>query len=275
MKKNKLKIVNGSLLLLLVISLLYLYNENKNLKVERDAFSFALNETETTFSFVKNERIKEKQLYSILAQENESLLKEVLILRKQKKKVEYITETKYITKTIEKTIVKMPEEYIFYTSYNMPICHYYKNEDNTHTFKTLPAEYSVSTITSSTETLVKVQAKSLFDNNTYDIPLENISTEVKKVTPPKENIFQTELSIGVIFGSDFKIPATLGVSFIKYKDYNFLKLNAIANDSLEIGVSPVSWNLGSKVSVIQDLYLEAGVKLNTNPSPYLGISTKF
>lgn len=275
MKKNKLKIASGSLLILLIVSLLYLYDQNQNLKIERDAFSLALDQTETDYSFVKNERVKEKDLYSILAKENESLLKEVLRLKKLKQEVKYVTETKYITETVEKVITKMPEEYIFYTSYNMPVCHYYKNQDNTHTFKTLPAEYSVSTITSTDQTLVKVEAKSLFDNQIYEIPLENITTEVKQIAPKKEDIFQTELSIGIIAGTDFKIPATLGVSFIKYKEFNFFKINAIANDSLELGITPVSWNLGSKASLIQDLYIEAGVKINTNPSPYVGFSTKF
>src|SRR6056300_1879188 len=101
MKKNKLKIVSGSLFILLVISLLYLYDQNKNLKIERDAFSLALDETETNYSFVKNERTKEKDLYSSLAKENESLLKEVLRLKKLKKQVKYVTQTKYITETVE------------------------------------------------------------------------------------------------------------------------------------------------------------------------------
>jgi len=275
MKKNKLKIVSGSLFILLVISLLYLYDQNKNLKIERDAFSLALDETETNYSFVKNERTKEKDLYSSLAKENESLLKEVLRLKKLKKQVKYVTQTKYITETVEKVIIKMPEEYIFYTSYGMPVCHYYKNQDNTHTFKTLPAEYSVSTITSTDQTLVKVEAKSLFNDESYEIPLDNITTEVKEIASPEEDFFQTELSIGIIAGTDFKVPATLGVSFMKYKEFNFLKINAIANTSLELGISPVSWNLASKASVIQDLYIEAGIKVNATPSPYLGISTKF
>ena len=70
-------------------------------------------------------------------------------------------------------------------------------------------------------------------------------------------------------------PTSLGVSFMKYKDFNFLKLNVFADENISFGVSPVSWNFASKLAVVQDLSVEAGIESKTTPSFYVGISTKF
>ena len=62
---------------------------------------------------------------------------------------------------------------------------------------------------------------------------------------------------------------------MKYKDFNFLKLNVFADENISFGVSPVSWNFASKLAVVQDLSVEAGIESKTTPSFYVGISTKF
>lgn len=275
MKASKKNLLSGSFLLILILLLFFFINQNLELRKEKDAFSFALENVQSDYSAVKNERVKEKALYSQLSAENKELLKEVLILKKRKQKVEYITETKYITETVEKIITKMPDSYLYQTSYGMPVCLYEKLSSDQHSFKTLPAEYSVSIISSKEETLVKVKAKSLFDGNYYKIPLEDITTKTIKVAPPQEDFFQTDLSIGFAITSTIETPTSLGVSFMEYKDFNFLKINLLIDNTPSLGVSPVSWNLGSKLTLIQDLSLEAGLEVQPSPNAYFGLSTKF
>jgi hypothetical protein len=277
MKKRNLYLVSGSILLLLIFAFLWLHKKYEAIRDERDILLLSIETKDSKLSSVKNKLLTEKQAAKKLLKDNSDLLEEILILKKRKESVKYIIETKYKTKTVEKVLTVLPENYLFSTSYGMPICEYKKNTDlSSYVFKTLPVEYSVNIINTDQSTSVKVIAKSEYNNKTYEIPLKDIKTESIKIKEEKDKIFRTDLSVGVVLNTDLTFGSTIGASFIHYKNFDFIKTNIIVNESVSLGVSPVSYNLKDKVSILQDLSIELGAfKGFQKEGLYIGLSTKF
>ena len=274
MKVSKKNLISGSLFLLLVFLCLYFYNKIIDLQAENAILNINYENLDSSFSESKNKTQSLLDLNKSLYKENDDLYKEILILKKKKKKIEYVTTVKYETEIVEKIVKVLPDEFLFKTSFGMPICHYQKI-DSDYSFKTLPVSYRVSVITSEDSTNVAVKAFSDYDQKTYTLPLDTIDTETVKIQKPKDKIISPHFSIGASLDTSYTFDPNIGISFIHYKNFDFLKTNFILSDKMKIGISPVSYNIKDKVILFQDLSLEIGYSSDFNNNfLYLGISTK-
>lgn len=274
MKVNKKNLISGSFFLLLAFLCLYFYRKTIDLQAENAILGLNYENLDSSFSESKNKTKSLIELNKSLYKENDDLYKEILILKKQKKKIEYVTTVKYETQVVEKIVKVLPDEYLFQTSFGMPICHYQKLESD-YSFKTLPVSYKVSVITSEDNTNVKVEALSGYDQKTYTLPLDTINTETVKIQKPKDKIFSPHFSIGASVDTSYAVDPNIGFSFIHYKNFDFLKTNLIVSDKIKLGISPVSYNIKDKVILFQDLSFELGYSSDFNNNfVYLGISTK-
>ena len=273
MKTNsKILLVSGSLLGLLTFALLWCIEYINELKEENTILYESINLSDVKIDSQKNIIISEQNLIKELTKENEEQAKQILALRKKKQKVVYRTQTKYETKTVEKIVKVLPDNYTFYTDYDLPICKYEKQQQD-YIFKTLPVEYSATVTLTEKENIVSIEAKSLYDNKTYSVPIKQ--TETLKVKEKKDNIFEPKVHLGIAATSDLKASGTLGVSFLQYKDFNFAKLNLILNDKASIGISPVTYNLSNHIALMNNTSIEAGISTDLNQNYfYLGFTTE-
>lgn len=270
--KNKILIASGSLIGILTFFLLWAIQKINDLKEENDVLYKSMNLSEIEIKSQKNKIISEQTLISELAQENEKQVKQIIALRKRKQKVVYRTETKYETKTIEKIVKVLPDTYTFYTDYNLPICKYEKQEEN-YLFKTLPVEYSATVTLTEKENIVEIQAKSLYNQKIYEIPVKETLT--LKIKDKEDEIFKTKAQLGLALTSDLKVSGTVGVSFFQYEQFNFGKVNLILNDKASIGISPVTYNLSKHVALIDNTSIEAGISTDLNQNYfYVGFTTE-
>ena len=266
------KILIGSLLTVLLIVIFELWAKYVETVEENNLLHMSLEGAESGLKVEKNKLKTERELIKDLSKENKELTTQILHLRKLKDKIKYVNVTKYKTETVTKIVTELPDSFIFYTKYNMPICLYEKIEES-YKFEILPVEYSANIVIAENSNTVNIKAKSLYDNKEYKIPVEVTSTI--KIKEKADNIFQPKLSLGLAVDSQVKANSSLGVSFFQYKKYNFLKTNLLLNQNPKIGISPVSYNFSDSIPLIQNTSLEIGIATDFfSNSFYLGISTE-
>lgn len=266
------KIIIGSILVFLTIALFELWSKYNEAVEENSLLHLSLDNYKSDIQIQKNKIKSEKKLIQELSKENKDLALTVLELKKQKQKIRYVNVTKYKTETVTKIVEKLPDSFIFYTKYNMPICKYEKL-DSSYKFEVLPVEYSASLVLSEKQNVVAIKAKSLYNDEVYEIPLESTSTT--KIKAPEDEIFDPKVSIGLAIDSSIKANSTLGVSLFKYKKLNILKANLLLSEEPKIGISPVTYNFSESIPLLQNTSAEIGLATNLSSNfIYIGITTE-
>lgn len=266
------KILIGSLLILLLIIIFELRTRYVEAVEENNLLHMSLEGAQSGLKIQKNKLKTERKLIKDLSRKNKDLAAQVLHLKKIKEKIKYVNVTKYKTETVTKIVKELPDSFIFYTKYDMPICMYEKIEES-YKFEVLPVEYTANVVIAENSNLVDIKAKSLYNNKEYKIPVEITSTV--KVKEKTDKIFQPKLSLGLAIDSQIKANSSLGVSLFQYKKFNFLKANILINENPKIGISPVSYNFSNSIPLIQNTSLEIGISTDLlSNSLYLGISTE-
>jgi len=269
---KNLKIITGSALVLLIILVFELWSRYTEAVEENSLLHLSLENYKSDINIKQNEIQSEKKLIQKLSKENKDLALVVLELKKQKEKVKYVNVTKYETKTVTKTVEKLPDSFIFYTEYEMPICKYEKI-NSSYRFEVLPVEYSASLVVTETKNSVTIKAKSLYDNTTYDIPLE--STQTTKIKTQEDQIVHPKASLGLALDSSLQPSSSIGISLFKYKNMNILKANILISENPKIGLSPIAYNFSDSLPLLQNTSLEMGVATDlTKNFIYIGIATE-
>jgi len=220
--------------------------------------------------------------YEIVKQENLNLRKqkeefenELEYLKKQKQKVKYIYKEKIkLIGQEQNRYTTLPGEYVFNLNNNIPIAKF-SVKDNEYIFDTYDLEIKNTVIIEKDKTIVKTTATSSADN--IEHPLDTKDTIIyENKLADRERFFKPRINIGAKVSSDLEPGVIIGLSFFEWNKYHlsFLEPNLSFNQqSIRFGITPVNYNLGDHLPLIENLWIGVGYETDIN-SHYGNLSLK-
>jgi len=260
---------------LLILILLFLFIDNKvqNKQKEITDLKNSILESE---GFHKNEKLKLTEAISKLDAAN-SLLKDKIDNIKDIGSVEYIIETKYITKTVTESLDSVPKEYIYFDSNNIPVCKF-EMKKSAPVFSTLPLDYTLSTIIEEDYNYSILNIKDYTGKN-YEILMSKEKLESKVIEIKKDKkIINPKISLGLSFNySDtVSLSPVLNLNLIELNPRTNVLSPSILLKEKALGLSLIDYNIGSKNTIISDSWLGFGLYSDLNKTYYsINISSRF
>lgn len=213
---------------------------------------------------------KVRSLNKLLSEQNEEtrqLKQTIQALEERPEKIRYVIRTETVIEGSTETTTSLPPSYIHRFSNNLAVAQFIA-KDNEYTFETFNVNFSTQVVLSEDSTGVILTATSVYEpENPVTIPIEDI--EVIRVR--KDKLFEPHILIGGTLSiPDIDTSLSLSTSLIHPNEYlDILTLRgSISNDSIRLGVDPISYNLGYKIPVITDLWVTAGASIGTGMFPY-------
>lgn len=229
-------------------------------------------------TFEKNERTTLEQLYaedSRTIQELNAALKQ---MKETPQEVKYIVRTQ--TKIVEETkyvSVDLPQEYLFDS--NGLVVARFSQEEEGYNFQTYELTLDSDVVVTDNKTAVWSRVYSSYNVEEYITLKTDVDTT--QIIEEKDKIFSPDLNLGIGISSstkmlDLDVYASLSSNLLHYKDFDFIGLGLAGSENwLGVQLSPISYNVGHPLPIVQDLSIVPSVILSSDldVQPALGITT--
>lgn len=218
-----------------------------------------------------------------LSDENTQLIELVARLKHQAHRPPVIKEV-IVTKTIvepqvaEVSTSTLPPEYRFKLEPGLEVARF-TSQANDYTFTTHKLTIRNSIVVGDSQSAAMLQiASSAEPDKFYEFPIDDLRVSS---TLPKQKLFAPHLMLGVRVGlsADPQLTAQAIVMLLHPRPcVDTLGLVVAGNNqTAQFGVSPLAYNLGCHLPVVDDLWIttDAYIDIHANPGAGLGIASKF
>ena len=249
---------------LIVVLLFFLFRPSQPEENIDLALLEKYSELETNYTKLKNKNISLKDYIGTVEATNTELLSEISKYKLKKQEIKYIDRIVYKTKEV---VVEKPVDttyYVYRSDSGLPLCSF-ENKDTLFSFSVLPVEYRVDIVKTDKETSIKLKGKSLYDDKEYLIPID--VKETKTTTTTSKRLIEPKLSVGMSLdiSSSLEMKPIVSFPFVHIsKDLDVAVPKLQLSDSPTIGLDIVSYNIGSKLPLVSDVWVGIGPSIGLN-----------
>jgi hypothetical protein len=218
-----------------------------------------------------------RQITKGLQEENDELATLVQDLESRPPEIKYVTrtETVVVSEKGPETLSELPEEYLFKVGEKLVVARF-AQEEGEYVFETYDLTFVNAVLIGETETSSIVSVSTSFDPELK----EEFKPELKVTRVRDQKLFTPHLGVGITGSVPTpELSASLYASFIHpNENLDLLSLRVGGNSqAFRVGVDPVGYNIGSKLPVVQDLWIYGGAGLSTQTgfNADITIGTKF
>jgi len=278
------KVKYRDILLIVIVILLplvgaYIGHTMSEAKHEKELYDTTLDSEELRekLAVVKTQKTSLKTALKETLTDNDSLRDTIAGLKARPAQIEYITQIETIieVKETEVIVATLPENHQFTLQENLVVGEFAAREDS-YRFSTYRMYLKGNLVLGESSSALLLEAATEYEPSHWEeVP---VRLTVKRIQEHK--VFEPHISIGVaLLAPPFSAQPIFGVSFIHPTpvwDVGLIHLG-YNGESASLGIDPVTWNLGSKVPILTDSWIGAGVNLSTDATwqGSLSLTTKF
>lgn len=217
---------------------------------------------------VKNEKVNEyESMLDHLRNENFQLSKKIEELAKQKPKAKYAAQSIGTLKALtpEETYTVIPDAYTHYLLGYIPIASF-KKTNNEYVFKTEDLSFRSTLILDDEETSAIIEIASSADGIWHEVPTETKTIKLAKTYPRLD----LDIGIGAGINTSYYTPQpVINVSLIQLSEsLDILPLGLTLGPEPNVSLSPISYNIGKPLPMIDNLWISGGMFSSTSIKDY-------
>jgi len=195
--------------------------------------------------------------------DNDDLKSLIAELNAQPKEIQYITKTETILIASDPIVITpdLPDEHMFLLQDGITVARF-SQENPGYKFETYNLSFRNTMIIAKNKTAASLQVQSSYDPDVWhEIPVD---VAVNRISEQK--LFEPHVGLGITGG--FPSPDITGSAYVSLlhpadpTDLLSIRLSASQN-TVALGLDPVGYNLGTHLPIFTDLWVYAGVSLNT------------
>lgn len=227
--------------------------ENKDLKQNLDARPLP-----EDFIAVQNEVVN-------LKKKNKELEDAISYFESRGEVIKTITKIKTVIKGGETVYKVLPSQYTFKLTNGMSVANFEATEE--YKFTTYDLTFKTTVLIGEEQTIVKLTGQSSGSKEEFVFPVESVVTQENKNGQEKEK--ERILDPRIAIGSGVSLPYTkpevfLAIPILESKNdkWSFIAPTFSISEKVKIGVTPVFYNVGKPLPLMDNVWLGIGYETN-------------